>query len=198
MAHAGDILEHPITGERLRWRQVAADTDGRLLQADIWMRPGGFVAAAHVHPLQEEKFEVIAGTAAFVLDGKESTASAGEIVTVPAGHPHVWWNFGDDEVHVLVELRPALRTEVFFETFFGLARDGKVTSKGLPHLLQLAVIIRAFRPEIRLATPPPAVQTALFAPLALIGRLLGRRPSYRAYSSRPLESWEAGVDSAKN
>ena len=189
MAHAGEVLEHPVTGERLRWRQVAADTDGRLLQADVWMRPGGFVAAPHVHPLQEEKFEVVAGTATFVIDGTESTAGAGGTTTVPAGHPHVWWNSGDDEVHVLVELRPALRTEVFFETFFGLARDGKVNSKGLPSLLQLAVIMRAFRPEIRLAKPSAAVQTALFAPLAIIGRLFGRRASYKTYSPRPLDRW---------
>lgn len=189
MAHAGEILEHPVTGERLRWRQVASDTDGQLLQVDVWMRPGGFVAAPHVHPHQEERFEIIAGTASFVIDGAESTIGAGATATVPAGHPHTWWNSGDDEVHVLVELRPALRTEVFFETFFGLASDGKVTSRGLPHLMQLAVIMTAFRPEIRLAQPSRAVQNAVFAPLAIVGRLFGRRASYDTYSAKPLETW---------
>ncbi|MBB3035715.1 cupin domain-containing protein [Hoyosella altamirensis] len=190
MAHAGGTLTHPVTGERLKWRQVATDTDGELLQADMWVRPGGFVAAAHIHPQQEERFEVLTGTAAFMLDGVKSTATAGQSVTVPAGHPHVWWNGGDDEVHVLVELRPALRTEVFFETFFGLAQDGKITQKGLPHLLQMAVILRAFAPEIRLAQPPSRVQAMLFAPLAALGRALGRRASYSKYSSKPLPMWE--------
>ncbi len=85
--------------------------------------------------------------------------------------------------------RPALRTEVFFETFFGLAQDGKVTRKGLPHLLQMAVILREFEPEMRLAQPPSGVQRALFAPLAVLGRLLGYRASYARYSSKPLEAW---------
>ena len=190
MAHTGQIITHPVTGERLQWRQVAADTDGELLQGDLWLRPGGFIAAEHVHPLQEERFEILAGTVAFSLDGAQTVLGPGSTMTVPAGHPHVWWNSGDDEVHVVAEFRPALRTEVFFETFFGLAQDGKVTSKGLPHLLQMAVILRAFAPEMRLAKPPRAIQTAIFAPLALIGRLLGYRPSYDTYSAKPLEEWE--------
>jgi hypothetical protein len=61
---------------------------------------------------------------------------------VPKGTPHVWWNSGDDELHVLVEVRPALRFESFFETFFGLAQDGKVHAKtGLPDPFQLALLV---------------------------------------------------------
>lgn len=189
MAHAGDVLEHPVTGERIQWRQVADDTAGGVLQADIWIKPGGFIAAAHIHPEQDEHFEILAGTATFLLDGSERSAEVGASFTVPAGHPHNWWNSGTDEVHAVVEFRPALRTEVFFETFFGLAKAGKVNAKGLPNLLQMAVILRAFAPEIRLAKPPRAVQTLAFAPLAFIGRLLGYRASYPAYSSKELGAW---------
>ena len=161
MAKSGDILEHPVTGERLVWRKVARDTGGELLQADLYVAPGGFVAAEHVHPMQEERFEVLAGVLRLHIDGKEKTMRTGEIEVVPAGRPHVWWNGGQEELHVLGEFRPALRTEMFFETYFGWAKDGKTNRKGLPNPLRLAVLVDAYQDELRLARPPFAIQRAL-------------------------------------
>ena len=179
MVKSGDVLEHPITRERIVFRKTAGDTGGELLQADFYLPPGGFVAAEHIHPRQEERFEVIAGTLSGRIAGKELTGGPGETVVVPAGTPHVWWNSGDAEMHVLVEVRPALRIEVFFETFFGLAQDTKVNPKtGLPNPLQLAVTLRAFRNELILARPPRLAQMLLFGSLASIGSLLGYQAEY--------------------
>ena len=179
MVKSGDVLEHPITRERIIFRKTAHDTNGELLQADFYLPPGGFVAAEHIHPLQEERFEVLAGTLRGRIAGKEVTGGPGETVVVPAGTPHVWWNSGDAEMHVLVEVRPALRIEVFFETFFGLAQDTKVNPKtGLPNPLQLAVTLQAFRNELILARPPRLAQRLLFGSLAPIGSLLGYRAEY--------------------
>ena len=176
---SGDVLEHPVTGEKIVFRKTARDTGGELMQADVYMQPGGFVAAAHIHPRQEERFEAVAGTLHGRIAGKELTAGPGDIIVVPQGTPHAWWNSGDDELHVLVEVRPALRFENFFETFFGLAQDGKVDPKtGLPNLLQLAVTLQAFQNELILAQPPRLVQAVVFGLLAPIGRLLGYRAEY--------------------
>ena len=76
------------------------------------------------------------------------------------------------------QVTPALRFETFLETFFGLAVDGKTNEKGLPNPLQLAVLMRAYRDEVRLARPSPAVQALLFGPLAVLGRSIGYRSSY--------------------
>jgi len=185
MVKAGDLLEHPITRERIVFRKTARDTGGALLQADFYLPPGGFVAAAHIHPQQEERFTVITGTLRGRIAGKEVTGGPSETVVVPAGTPHVWWNPGDAEMHVLVEVRPALRIEDFFATFFGLAQDGKVNRKtGLPNPLQLAVTLRAFQKELMLAQPPRLVQTLLFGLLASIGKLLGYKAEYPYPSCR--------------
>ncbi|MFN8440348.1 MAG: cupin domain-containing protein [Caldilineaceae bacterium] len=176
MVKSGDILEHPVTGEKIVFRKTAGDTSGELLQAELTLLPGAFVAAEHIHPLQEERFEVISGILRGRVAGKELSSRPGELVVVPKGTPHVWWNSGQDELRVLVEVRPALRFENFFETFFGLAQDGKVNPKtGLPNPFQLALVMRTYRNELILAQPPRLVQTLLFGVLAPVGRLLGYR-----------------------
>lgn len=189
MVNSGDVLEHPVTREKIVFRKTARDTGGELLQMDAYLQSGAFVAAEHIHPLQEERFEVIAGTLRGRVAGKESSSGPGETIVVPKGTPHVWWNSGDDELHVLVEVRPALRIESFFETFFGLAQDGKVHPKtGLPNPFQLALMMRTYRNELVLARPPRLVQTLLFGLLAPIGRLLGYKAEYPYPRSRQAQA----------
>jgi mannose-6-phosphate isomerase-like protein (cupin superfamily) len=177
VARAGESLEHPVTGERLIFCETSADTDGELLRFDFWMRPRGFVAAAHFHPQQEERFVVHRGSSRFRIAGDERDAGAGEAVVVPPGVPHVWWNPGDEEVHATVEFRPALRTEQFFEVFFGLGAAGKTNRRGLPNPLWLAAIGDAFSDEVRLARIPWPLARAGTAAVAPLARLLGYRPT---------------------
>jgi quercetin dioxygenase-like cupin family protein len=179
MVAAGQVFEHPVTREKIVFRKTARDTGGELCAADVYLQPGAFVAAEHIHPRQEERFEVVSGTLRGRVAGKELAKGPGERVVVAAGTPHVWWNSGDEELHVGVEVRPALRFENFFETFCGLAQDGKVDTKtGLPNLLQMAVIMRAYQDVLVLARPPRPVQTVLFGALAPVGRLLGYKSDH--------------------
>lgn len=183
MARAGDVIEHPVTRERVVWHSVAADTGGDRLELELFAQPGGFVAAAHVHPNQEERFEVVSGKLAMLVDGEERTLGPGDVAVVPPGRPHAWWNAGPVEVRIKGEIRPALRTEHFFETFFGLGRDGKTNRRGLPNPLQLAVLMREYEDEMRLAKPAFVIQRMLFAPLAVIGKALGYRSRYPHHSA---------------
>lgn len=181
----GETIENPINGERITWIERAETTAGELLSFDLSLRPGAAVAAEHRHMRQAERFRVDAGNIGLGLDGAERTVSEGEEVTVPAGVPHRWWNEGTVDATVRVELRPALDTQTFFETFFGLARDGKTNDKGLPGLLQIAVVCRGLGDSCpTLARPPALVQRIIFALLAPIGRSVGRRAVYAKYSPR--------------
>jgi len=40
------------------------------------VEPHGFVAAAHVHPNQEERFEIVAGTLGLRVGGEERSSPA--------------------------------------------------------------------------------------------------------------------------
>ena len=153
----------------------------------------------HVHPYMEERFDILSGTARLSMRGQERDVGAGETVVVPAGTPHVWGNPNEDEVHLILEFRPALRMEEWFETFFGLQKDGKVNPKsGLPNPFPWAVISREYEDEIYLASPPLLVQRVRFGLLATIGKLLGYKARYPAYSGaqEPLAGREGARPSA--
>lgn len=71
MAKAGDELVNPVTGLRTVFRKTARDTDGELLQVDWIGEPGWNTGPDHVHPLQEERFEVISGKLGLRVEGVE-------------------------------------------------------------------------------------------------------------------------------
>jgi quercetin dioxygenase-like cupin family protein len=119
MAKAGDELVNPVTGLRTVFRKTARQTSGELLQVDWIGSPGWTTGPDHVHPRQEERFEVLSGRLGLRVGGVERVHGVGDVIVVSAGSPHAAWNSGDDEVHVLVDFRPALRTERAFETLAG-------------------------------------------------------------------------------
>jgi mannose-6-phosphate isomerase-like protein (cupin superfamily) len=178
MIRAGDTIENPVTGERIVFRKTSHDTGGEAVVIECFVKPHGFVAAAHVHPAQEERFEILRGTVGFHTPQGERLAGPGERVTVPAGTPHKFWNAGDEEVHFVCEVRPALQFEQLLETMFALAADGKTNRKGMPNPLRLAVIANAHFDTVRLPFPPAWMQRVGLALGAPLGRLLGYRPTY--------------------
>jgi len=176
MAHTGEMIENPVTHDRVIFRVTAQDTHGALLAFDDFLLAGYISPPEHVHPRQQERFEVISGSLGVRIDGRELVLRAGESVAVPPGTPHTIWNAGEGETHLLVALQPALQTEAFFETMFALARDGKTDSQGRPSLLQFAAGSSEY--GMYVTRPPISVQKALFAVLGPLARALGYRPHY--------------------
>lgn len=187
VSRAGDVLENPVTGERAVVRLGTEESEDGLLVAEVAVKPGGAVVGEHVHPKIEEWFTVASGRVGFRLDGKESVAQVGERLHVPPGVAHDWWNAGDGEARVIVEVKPAERFEVMVANLFGLARDGKTNDKGMPNIFQAAVFAREFEDVLYFTKPPIAVQKVLFGVLAPVARLLGYRGSYPEYVE--VEPW---------
>lgn len=178
MAQSGSEIFNPRTGQRTRFLQTAADTGGKLLRIETFHPPHGAAEPEHVHPFQQSRCEVVSGTLCFRIEGNVRSAGPGESVDIPANVPHYFWNESGEEVHAVQEFRPAMKTEDFFDTYFALARAGKLNEKGLPNLLHMAVIMREYDQEIRVLQPPRLVQKLLMWTLTPIGRLLGYRGTY--------------------
>ena len=175
MARAGEKIYNPVQGDSIEFRQTARDTGGELMSGELVVAPSGG-NPLHVHPLQEEHFEVLSGTFGVQIGDEQRSLKEGEQASVAPGTPHRWFNEDDQrEARALVQLRPALNTETFFETS---------NKSGVPNLPQQAVMLNGInRGEIYLASPPVAVQKALLATLAPVGRMLGYKDHYHKYSA---------------
>ena len=177
MIRNGDTLQNPVTGEVMIFHRTSRETGGEVVRVETIVRPGGFVAARHVHPYQTERFEVLEGELGLLVGDRELVAGQGDVATVQPGTPHRFWNAGEGDARFLCEVRPALEFESLIETMFTLAAEGKTNRKGIPNPLRLAVIARSHFDTVRLPFPPAWLQRWALAIAATFGSLLGYRPN---------------------
>jgi mannose-6-phosphate isomerase-like protein (cupin superfamily) len=90
-------------------------------------RPHGSPPPAHLHPDQDESFEVLEGEMRALVDGEELRLAAGAEIDIRRGQVHQMWNPAEVEARVRWKTRPALRTEEWFRTLDSLfAPDGPI------------------------------------------------------------------------
>jgi quercetin dioxygenase-like cupin family protein len=178
MIRAGDTLWNPISGERIHFIETSRETNGERVLIEVTVEAGGFVPAAHVHPGQSERFDVLDGVLSMKVGRRKLELSAGESAVVEPGVAHRFWNKGDGVVRFRTEVRPALQFEQLLETMCALAADGKTNRKGMPNPFRLAVIAQAHFDDVRLPFPPAALQRAALAMGAPLGRLVGYGATY--------------------
>jgi quercetin dioxygenase-like cupin family protein len=186
MAVTGQTLVNPVSRERITFRTTAAQSNGELVAIELELPPGARVPGPqHLHPLQEERFEVVKGTMGFRIRRERVVAGRGEVVVVSPGVPHDFANLGDDTAVIRVEIRPALEMEQLFETAVALAEQGRTMLGGIPKPLELALFTREFDNEVRAAFPPRWLQRLALAPLAWLARRRGRSLAQTRTASRP-------------
>lgn len=81
--------------------------------------PGQFVPV-HIHPTQDEFILVQEGQLELKLDGKWTTAKAGDLVRMPRGVPHGYFNKSDKPARALFWVSPAGKLEALFEVLNGM------------------------------------------------------------------------------
>ena len=62
MACPDEELIDPIRGQRLVFRRTAQETHGALVEVEAFYQPTSVASPAHLHPHQEEYFEVLSGS----------------------------------------------------------------------------------------------------------------------------------------
>jgi quercetin dioxygenase-like cupin family protein len=182
----GEVLENPVTGERgkileLPWQYP----EGRAV-VELTALPGARVMGEHLHPALHEHFSVLEGDLTVLRNGQRSVLHAGESAHIESGVWHDWWNEAETDAVVRVEITPGERFAHMIETMFGLAREGHVNAKGMPHPLQLALTGREFSDVIVFRKPPPAVQRLMFGALTPIATRRGYRATYPSLSRTTL------------
>jgi quercetin dioxygenase-like cupin family protein len=167
----GQMLENPVTGERFTFTHTAATTDGELLAFDFALRPGGAVPMPHVHPVQTERFEVVAGRMRFRVGLRTRIAEPGDVVEIAPGVMHSFANAGEDEARLRIEVRPALNMEQMFAEVVAMAQAGRMGRRGLPRRpFALASLARRYARVAHAPLLTAGLQRVLLAPLAALAR----------------------------
>ncbi len=186
MTHSGDIVGNPVTGEKIIFRKTTNETNGQLLQFDYFMKPHskGLATITHTQPKLEQRMEILSGTMSYTLgkSKEKKTLTKGQKVVIPPNEPHSLWNEGDEELHLLDEYSPPFNIQKFFETMYGLAKDGKTNKNGLPGTLQLAVMVSYYKNEVGAGSSSQKFLFAISRLFSPIAKSRGYRPWYPKYS----------------
>ncbi|MFL5843762.1 MAG: cupin domain-containing protein [Solirubrobacteraceae bacterium] len=86
------------------------------LEIDARWDPGAHPPPAHLHPRQEEHFEVLEGELTVTLDGETRVLRAGDSLDVPSGAAHAMWNASEAPARATWRVTPALNTHEMFRT----------------------------------------------------------------------------------
>ncbi len=143
------------------------------LEVEAVYGPAGKPPPMHLHPSQDEHFEVLEGELRVVVGDEDRTLASGDTIDIPRDTAHKMWNPGDVPARVTWRTSPAGRTEEWFASIDALHRDGRVGKNGMTGPLAFAALLTEFDDVFRLASgPKPLVQGALRV-LAPLGRARG-------------------------
>jgi len=94
--------------------------------------PGQFVPV-HIHPTQDEFILVQEGELDLKLDGVWSKAGAGDLVRMPRGIPHGYFNKSDKPTRALFWVSPARKLKDLFDALHDLTDVQRVVELSAQH-----------------------------------------------------------------
>jgi quercetin dioxygenase-like cupin family protein len=144
------------------------------LEVEATYAPGGSAPPPHLHPAQDERFEVLAGEVHVKLAGQERTLRTGDVLEIPRETAHQMWNPGAEPARVSWTTTPAGRTLDWFGALDAKQRAGAVGRNGMPGPLALAALLDEYDDVFRLAVGPRRLVGAGISVLARLGRLRAR------------------------
>ena len=121
MTQPDRTIDDPFTGQRLSFLEIAGETDGRSLRAEVRLEPGGFVPR-HLHLRQDERIEIVAGSIRYRTRGVDRIMGPGESAAVPRRRFHRVVNAGPGEAIFVLDVRPARHIEQTMRSMFAVGR----------------------------------------------------------------------------
>jgi quercetin dioxygenase-like cupin family protein len=138
-------------------------------EMEVMLEPGG-KSSLHIHPHQQELYDVKEGEFEIYLNGKWNRVTAGQQILIPRAVKHGFRNAGTQTVAMLNTHFPALRTEEYFETLQTLINEDKLTGiTGFKNSIYLALHTVKFADVVKVYQPPNAWIKAG----AFFGKILG-------------------------
>jgi mannose-6-phosphate isomerase-like protein (cupin superfamily) len=169
MAGTGDTLAFP-DGSDYTITASAGETGGSFVEMEILLPPNAVTPPLHIHPKQEEDYEVLAGTLEVNYEGNWMRLPEGESMTIPRGEPHTFRNSSGLRVRVRNVHRPAVGFQDYLEEIHELMQDRKI--KGMSDPSSLMELARLFEKYEDTIVPAKLGQRAV---MGLFGRVARRK-----------------------
>jgi quercetin dioxygenase-like cupin family protein len=132
--------------------------------------PGESGPPVHMHPSQQETYEVIEGEAEFLLDGKTILVKQGEKIDIPPNTPHTFKNKTDGWLRMRDTHQPALSFEEMMRGLYSLVKSGKVSGFNNPKSLVYLSMLWVKHEELQRSIQPPFVVMRI---MSALGNLIG-------------------------
>jgi quercetin dioxygenase-like cupin family protein len=142
------------------------ETDGRFVELEIVMAPGAAGAPLHIHPRQEERFDVTEGVVDVFHAGAWHKLHPGDVAVVPPGTPDQFKNTSDRPAKLICRISPVLDFQDMNVAVMKLITDGKIRSqKDLKSIIYSSMVLRRFPESLRMLNPTYRWTTSLLAQL---------------------------------
>jgi mannose-6-phosphate isomerase-like protein (cupin superfamily) len=183
------IINKPLvmtSGDSVELLETSAMTNGERVRSRLIFKGGtGLRVVSHIHPLQDETYEVISGNLTYLLDGVKHVAPAGTTVRLPRGVPHQHYSEGPEDAVTIQTMTPGLDFDYLLENLFGLGSEGRgITAIG--NTLHALIWLKRLKCGFVRSDFPAWFQRGVAAIATPILELLGYRAVYQRFSG---EEW---------
>ncbi len=138
------IFENPLIRDRVMLVESSNETGGAYTLIEVELQPGGG-NQLHYHTCFTERFIAIKGELCVDMGKKQLRLQPGECVNVQVGQLHRFYNPGERPIIFQIKITPGHEQfEHGLAIIYGLARDGKVSKRGIPRDIDHMALLMSF------------------------------------------------------
>ena len=138
------VFFNPAINDTATFIKTSEEMNGEysLIEIELYKSDG---PPLHYHNAFTEKFEVMEGVLYLQVGSEKKILNYGDVVLVPKGVSHRFYNLTNDKVKFRITLEPGhVGMENFIKIIYSLAEDGLTDKKGKPknfsHLASILVM----------------------------------------------------------
>ncbi|WP_378185414.1 cupin domain-containing protein [Aquimarina sp. W85] len=168
MSSTNKRFSNPIIKDEI---EILYESDEKLVFR-TYLQAGGGQSGLHYHTKINERFKIMNGELTVTVNKTKSIVKPNDEVVINPFDVHRFENTSNTAVIFEVTITPPLEIRKALQTFYGLAKDGKVYDNGLPsNIFYMAIglhMMDAYIPNV-----PRSMQRLGITTLALIGEAFG-------------------------